>query len=80
MKRTLIVANARAKIEVKECWIEYITVYERQCVGFEQIKAFYVNKEVRMNISDAYYLSRFFPVYFIDGNRNIVGKIARGSR
>ncbi len=80
MKRTVIVANARAKIDVKESWIEYATVYERQCIGFGQIKAFYVNKDAEMSISDAYYLSKFFPVYFIDGNRNILGKIVRGSR
>ena len=77
MKRALIVANTRAKIVVKESWIEFETVYEKQCVGFMQIKALYINKGVQMSISDAYYLSEHFPVYFIDGYRNIVGKIVR---
>ncbi len=80
MKRALIVTNRRAKILVKESWIEYETVYEKQYVGFMQIEALYINKGVRMSISDAYYLSGHFPVYFIDAHRNIIGKIVRWSR
>ena len=80
MKRTLIVSNAKAKITVKESWLEYETFYESQCIGFSRIKAFYVNKEAHMSMSDLFRLSLHVPVYFIDGNRNILGKISRSPR
>ncbi|BDY11968.1 hypothetical protein [Hydrogenimonas cancrithermarum] len=77
MKRTLVVKEPKAKLIVKESSIEILTFYERQYVGFEQIRAFYLHQDIDVGIKDVLTLSKMFPVYFIDKRGYILAKICR---
>ena len=75
MKRTLIVKEPKAKIKMYETHVEISTFYETQYVGFEQITSVYLNRQIKLSVGEALRIARRVPLYFIDRNGNILGKI-----
>ena len=77
MKRTVIIPDPGSHIEVKVSWIEFNVLNRRESIAFANVKALYLHKDIQIDMPNVIYLSEFFPVYFIDDNKTIIGKIVR---
>jgi len=75
-KRTLIVKNEAAVMRLYPSHVEVVSPGEtKQYIGLLHLSALYLNQKVSVPLQDLLRIAQYIPVYFIDGNRNIVGKI-----
>ncbi|BBG66771.1 hypothetical protein NNO_2068 [Hydrogenimonas sp.] len=77
MRRALIVKDPRAKIVVNETHLEISTLYDMQYIGFERIKAVYLNRSVDLSVKSLMEIFRRVPVYFIDKHGRLLAKMSR---
>lgn len=75
--RRLIVKDPRHKLRVRDGYLEIYTDEGEFLAGFAQFDALYLHKEIAIDISDMYELSRHMRVYLIDMHGNLLGRFKR---
>ena len=75
MKRIILLQNQNTKIKIRQDFIEIYTPQNSFVVAKKFIKAFYINKFVKISIAVAIDLSKIAPLYFIDQNGYIKAQL-----
>ncbi|MEA2050737.1 MAG: hypothetical protein U9O56_08415 [Campylobacterota bacterium] len=76
-KRDLILKNKELSIKLKDTYIEVSDGVLSQIYGVQNIKNLYIHKDIALNISDCFAISKYIKIFFIDGYGNIIAKYKR---
>ena len=72
MKQKLIIKEGTSKLKVHKTYLQVVSAYENRIVGFRNIEAIYINKTVKINLSNCLKLMSHFPVFVTDQHGTIL--------
>jgi len=73
--KKLLVLRKKKELEIHSTHLVIKDGKNSQIIGYEQIKEIYLSDEFELPIKELLKLSKYLPLYFIDFNGYIVGKI-----
>jgi len=75
MKKSLIIRTTETKVKVHKDYLQIKSLYDEKIVGFKNIGAVYINKTVKIKLSDCLKLMAHFPVFFTDEHGTILASL-----
>jgi len=75
MKKSLIIRTTETKVKVHSDYLQIKSVYDDKVVGFKNIGAIYINKTVKIKLSDCIKLMAHFPVFITDEHGKILASL-----
>jgi hypothetical protein len=79
-KYNLILKTPTNTISLKNTYLEVNDGVLSQVYGVLNLKALYIHKDIKLQISECFAISRYVKIYFIDANGNIVARYKRYKR
>ena len=77
MKRIILLEDKNSTVKIKKDYIEFFTPNGNFVVAKKFIKAFYINKVIKIKIAQCIKLIDIAPLYFIDQNGYIKAQMQR---
>ncbi len=72
MKRNLIIREGSSKVKVHKTYLQVFTPYEERVIGFKNIEALYLNKTIKISLSNCLKLMGHFPLFITDQHGTVL--------
>ena len=75
MKKSLIIITTETKVKVYKDYLQIKSLYDEKIVGFKNIDAVYINKTVKIKLSDCLKLMAYFPIFFTNEHGKVLASL-----
>ena len=67
-----MIRTTETKVKVHKDYLQIVSLYDDKIVGFKNIGAVYINKTVKIKLSDCIKLMAHFPLFVTDEHGTIL--------
>jgi hypothetical protein len=76
-KYPLIIKDKNVRLRLKDTYIEIRKNGIVKIFGVLNIRALFIHKDIFLNISECYAISKYMPIFFINSNGEILARYKR---